>query len=52
MQEKKKYQAPLVKRIRLDIKSSVMGYCQQTPDWIISPTCKDTPTVCPTPPIP
>lgn len=48
MNEKKEYQAPSVKRIRLDIKSSVMGNCQQTPDWVISPTCLDPGSVCPT----
>jgi len=50
MKEKKKYLAPIVKRIRLDIKTSVMGYCQQTPDWIISPTCAIPGSLCPSQP--
>ncbi|HQN04670.1 MAG TPA: hypothetical protein PK174_04555 [Anaerolineaceae bacterium] len=39
MEAKKTYEAPVVKRVRLDIKSSVMGYCQQSPDFIIAPVC-------------
>lgn len=50
MKEKKEYQAPMVKRIRLDVKSSVMGWCQQTPDWIVAPTCQDPVPVCPSQP--
>jgi hypothetical protein len=48
MEKKKPYEAPTVKRVRLDIKSSVMGYCQQTPDWIITPTCTVPGSACPT----
>jgi hypothetical protein len=40
MEKKKIYKAPEVKRVRLDVKSSVMGLCQQSPDWIIAPTCE------------
>lgn len=48
MEKKKRlYEAPSVKRVRLDVKEAVLGFCQQTPDWIISPTCEDTPSVCP-----
>ena len=39
MEKKKNYEAPKVKRVRLDIKSSVMGLCQQSPDFIVAPTC-------------
>jgi len=50
MKKKKNYAAPKVKRVRLDIKSSVMGLCQQSPDFIISPTCENPIISCPTQP--
>jgi hypothetical protein len=49
MEKKKIYKAPEVKRVRLDVKSSVMGLCQQSPDWAIAPTC-DILGACPTSP--
>jgi len=52
MEKKKVYQAPRVKRVRLDIKSSVMGMCQQSPDFVISPTCVIPETQCPSAPTP
>lgn len=48
--EKKRYERPEVKRVRLDIKTSVLGFCQQTPDYIISPTCEAPGTACPSSP--
>lgn len=39
MEKKKIYETPKVKRVRLDVKSSVMGSCQQSPDWVIAPSC-------------
>ena len=51
MENKKIYQAPKVKRVRLDIKSSVMGYCATSPDMIFASTC-DTPGIpCAEPPL-
>jgi hypothetical protein len=48
MEKKKIYEAPKVKRVRLDVKSSVMGLCQQSPDWVIAPTCDIPGGGCPT----
>jgi hypothetical protein len=39
MEKKKIYKAPEVKRVRLDVKSSVMGLCQQSPDNEWAPVC-------------
>jgi hypothetical protein len=52
MEEKRKreYKAPSVRRVRLDIRQSVLGFCQQTPDWIINPICDLPGSGCPTPP--
>jgi len=47
VEKRKKYERPTVKRVRLDIKASVLGYCQQTPDWIIAPSCLVPGSVCP-----
>lgn len=52
MEKKKAYEPPAVRRVRLDIKESVLGFCQQTPDWIFAPTCLDPGTVCPSQPTP
>jgi len=50
MEKKKLYEAPSVRRVRLDIKQAVLGHCQQSPDWIISPTCDVPGTACSTQP--
>lgn len=53
MKKKKTYEAPQVKRVSLDIKSSIMGNCQMSPDNIIGPSCNIPGSVCPTyPPYP
>jgi len=49
---KKEYQAPKVYRVRLDIKSSVMGSCQQSPENVIAPFCDVPGASCPTAPHP
>lgn len=46
MEKKKIYETPKVKRVRLDVKSSVMGSCQQSPDWVIAPLCELPGTTC------
>jgi len=46
--ERKRYERPEVKRVRLDIKASVLGLCQQTPDYISKPGCQPPTTSCPT----
>lgn len=50
MEKMKFYEAPKVKRVRLDVKSSVMGLCQQSPDNIVAPTCVTQIVSCPTVP--
>lgn len=52
MEKKKHYEAPEVKRVKLDVKSSVMGSCQQSPDFIIAPSCDVPGSACPTYPYP
>ena len=47
MEKKKSYEAPKVKRVRLDVKSSVMGVCQQSPDFIVAPSCELPGSNCP-----
>lgn len=40
------YERPSVRRVRLDIKTSVLGInCQMSPDFIIGPDC-ETPGTC------
>jgi len=48
--KKKVYQPPKIKRVRLDIKVSVMGICQQSPDFNVAPTCETQMVSCPTTP--
>ena len=50
MEKKKVYTAPKVQRVRLDVKSSVMGSCQLSPDFVIAPTCDSQLVSCPTTP--
>lgn len=50
MEKKKQYEAPVVTRVRLDVKEAVLGYCQQTPDWVISPNCDPPISSCPSKP--
>ena len=41
MEKKKVYEAPKVKRVRLDIKSAVLGYCQMSTGMSPGEFCQD-----------
>jgi hypothetical protein len=47
MEKKKLYQAPSVRKVRLDIKASVLGGCQTSPELLIFPTCVTQTVPCP-----
>jgi hypothetical protein len=49
--EKKKYARPAVRKVRLNVKASVLGYCQMSPDAGPDFACQMGST-CPTPPPP
>ena len=48
MTKKKVYEPPSVKRVRLDIKASVLGNYQTSYNTIVAPSCI-VPGSCPTP---
>lgn len=39
--EKKTYEAPVVKAVYLEINESVLGTCNTTTDALVFPACKD-----------
>lgn len=50
MEKKRQYEAPAVRRVRLDVKESVLGTCQKSPTFIIAPNCDVQGGGCPTVP--
>ena len=40
MEKKKPYEAPSIKKVRLDIHERVLGGCQTSTDLNVSPTCQ------------
>ncbi len=46
MEKKKQYKAPSIRKVRLDIKESVMGDCFSSAFQIIAPVCQTTGVNC------
>lgn len=51
MEQKKVYHAPVLTRVRLDVKESVLGKCMMSPEPSPPPDCTNPDLgPCPTPP--